>query len=304
MTYLAKRFLQAIITLWILVTVVFILGRTTGNPAQLILGDQATPQQILHVDQTLGLNRPLRVQYIDYIGQILHGNFGMSIEFSQSTTSLYFSSLPNTLALAGLALLIDIVGAIALGTLAARYRNKVPDKITRMLAVLGVSVPEFWLGLTLIQVFAVKLAWLPAGGMGSFSSYILPAFTLATFGLAAMTRLLRSSMIDVLESEFIKVCRADGATERSILLKHGLRNAAIPVLSFLGVQIALMMGGSVVVEDVFAWPGVGRLLYEGLQARDFPLVQAIAILTGALVILASLLTDIIYCMVDPRIRLQ
>jgi peptide/nickel transport system permease protein len=244
------------------------------------------------------------VQYIDYIGQILHGNFGMSIEFSQSTTSLYFSSLPNTLALAGLALLIDIVGAIALGTLAARYRNKVPDKITRMLAVLGVSVPEFWLGLTLIQVFAVKLAWLPAGGMGSFSSYILPAFTLATFGLAAMTRLLRSSMIDVLESEFIKVCRADGATERSILLKHGLRNAAIPVLSFLGVQIALMMGGSVVVEDVFAWPGVGRLLYEGLQARDFPLVQAIAILTGALVILASLLTDIIYCMVDPRIRLQ
>lgn len=302
--YVFQRALQALLTLFILVTLVFFIGRAVGDPAALLLGPEATPEQIANLTKRLGLDRSLWVQYFDFVGDILRGDLGKSIKFKVPALELYFDRLPLSIMLGVSAFSVALVFSIVLGVFAGAYRNRVPDRLARIAAVLGASVPNFWLALMLIQVFAVKLDWLPAARYENLVSLILPAITLAGFSLAGMTRLLRSSMVESLGSEYMTLNRAKGVSSSSIIWKHGLRNASIPLLTFAGMQFGQLVSGAIAVETVFALPGVGRLAYESLAYRDFPMVQAITLMSGAIVVLASLFVDIAYMVVDPRIRIQ
>lgn len=300
--YLLGRLLQAVVTLFILVTIVFFLGRATGNPAALILGSEATPQAVAQLTHQLGLDKPLYIQYWQYLGQLFHGNFGASIHFDQPALSIYFNRLPITLELSGTAFALSIVLAIILGVLAGSHRHQFIDRIASLIAVLGISIPNFWLGILLVEFFAVRLGWLPVAGFNSPSSLVLPAITLAGFGLAAMTRLLRSSIIDSLDSEYVLFARSKGIAEGTVIWKHALKNALLPLLTYAGMNFGILLSGSIVVETVFAFPGVGWLSYEALTYRDFPLIQTVAILSGTLVIIANFLTDLLYSVINPKVK--
>ncbi|MBM2825728.1 MAG: transporter permease [Dehalococcoidales bacterium] len=250
----------------------------------------------------LGLDRPYHIQFIEFIGGLLHGDFGKSIRFGRPTTELFWSRLPNTLRLSGLAILLSISMAIPLGVLAGANRGSPLDTWTRVFAVIGIAAPSFWVGLMLMDVFAVRLMWLPAARMGGLDHYILPAFSLAFATLAAGMRLLRSSTVDLMDSEFIKLARIKGLSTPVVLWKHALRNALIPYMTFVGMQMGVIFSGTIVIETVFAWPGVGRLAYEGIVFRDYPLVQTCAIMQSIFIVGLNLAVDIAYGYVDPRIR--
>ncbi len=301
--YIFKRFFQGLISLFILVLVVFILARVTGNPVDLLLPADATEADREYMIKQLGLDRPYPVQFYDFVTKAVRGDLGNSIRFDRSATGLFFERLPNSLRLSGVAFLIAVLIAIPLGVITGTNRDRPLDRIGSVVAVLGIAAPSFWVGLILMDIFAVRLGWLPASRMGGFDHYILPAFSLSFFVLAGMTRLLRSSMIDVLDSEFVKLARIKGLSRNIVIWKHCLRNCLIPVVTFMGMYIGLLLSGAIVIETVFAWPGVGRLAYEGIIFRDYPLVQAVVILKGAIIIGINLAVDIMYGYIDPRIRL-
>ena len=300
--YIFNRFLQGLLSLLILAVIVFILARASGNPVDLLLPPDASPADEQHMIERLGLDRSYLVQFYEYISSALRGDLGTSIRYERPASDLFMQRLPNSLSLIGVAFLICIVIAIPLGVIAATHRGTYIDKGARVIAVVGIAAPSFWVSLVLMQVFAVNLQILPAARMGGPDHYILPAFSLSFFILAGMARLLRSSMVEILDSEFVKVARIKGASETVVVWRHCLRNALIPVLTFAGMYIALLMGGAIVTETVFAWPGVGRLAYEGIQFRDYPLVQAVVLMKGTLVIAINFVVDILYSYVDPRIR--
>jgi peptide/nickel transport system permease protein len=300
--YIVRRFLQSILALLVLSMLVFCMSRLTGDPTLLMLPDDATQEDIAQLRRALGLDRPLPVQYWVFISNAVQGDFGRSIKGQMPVSDMIKERLPNSIKLAAVALGIAVLLAFPLGVLAAVYKGTALDTCANIVAVLGQSLPQFWVGIVLIQIFAVRLHWLPVAGVGSIFHYVLPAFTLGWFVVAGMMRLLRSSMLDVMGSEFVKLARIKGLPARTVIWKHALRNALIPVLTFGAIYLAILVTGAILVETVFAWPGVGQLIYQGIVFRDFPVVQAVVLLTAGIVITVNLLVDITYAYIDPRIR--
>ena len=300
---IVRRMLQGLVLLCLVATIVFFLGRLTGNPVDLMLPEDATAEDRAGLIRTLGLDGPLHEQFAIFIGKALQGDLGMSIRMRQPAVEAFFSRLPNTLALIPWALLLAMGVGIPLGVLAAINRGTILDRIAGTIAVLGVALPSFWLGILLIFVFSVELGWLPSGRMGGPEHYVLPVITLGAFLIAGFMRLVRSSMLEVMDSEFVKLARIKGLSEGVVIWKHCLRNALIPVLTLWGVFVGNLITGAIVTETVFAWPGIGRLTYEAVIYRDFPLLQAVIILKSILILGINLMVDILYAYVDPRIRL-
>ncbi|MGQ4807530.1 Glutathione transport system permease protein GsiC [Candidatus Entotheonellaceae bacterium PAL068K] len=302
--YILRRVLQAIVALLVLSVLIFSLVRLTGDPTLLLLPEDATEEDIILLQKALGLDRPLTVQYWRFISNAVLGDFGRSIKGQIPVGDLIKERLPHSVRLGAASLLVTLVIALPLGVLAAVNKGSVLDTVAQIVAVLGQSMPMFWVGIVLIQIFAVYLRLLPSGGTGSLSHYILPAFTLGWWLVAGIMRLLRSSLLEVLDGEFVKLARLKGLSEARVIWKHALRNALIPVVTFGGIYMAVLITAAILVETVFAWPGVGRLVYESIVFRDFPVVQAIVMMTAGFVIISSLVVDILYAYLDPRIRYQ
>lgn len=300
---IATRIAESLIALLLMSLVIFLLSRLTGDPIALLLGDGATEADRQALIANLGLDQPLPVQYFTFVGNALTGDFGHSLQAgAEPSLELVLQRLPASLSLAGLALLFTLIVGIIFGVFAAVTRNSPVDVVARLVALIGQSVPSFWLGIVLMYLFAVQLRWLPTSGYGDWQHYILPAATLGLFTLAAVTRLVRSSMLEALGSEYIKLARVKGLSEATVVWKHALANSLIPVITFMGTFFAVMITGAVVVETVFAWPGIGRLAYESILARDFPVVQTVVLVITALFIVANLLVDLLYILIDPRMR--
>jgi len=302
--FIARRLSQGVLLLFLVAAVVFVLGRLTGSPVDLMLPEDATAEDRARMIEALGLDGPLHTQFLTFIGNALQGDLGTSIRMRQPAVDVFLSRLPNTLAIIPWALLLAMVVGIPLGVLAALNRGNLIDRTAGTIAVLGIATPNFWLGIVLIFVFSVELGWLPSGRMGGPEHYILPVITLGTFLTAGFMRLARSSMLDVMESEFVKLARIKGLSETVVIWKHCLRNALIPLLTLWGVFVGNLITGAIVTETVFAWPGVGRLTYEAVIYRDFPLLQAVILMKSILILSINLLVDILYAYVDPRIRLS
>jgi len=300
--YIVRRVLQGVVVLFVLALVVFALARVTGNPADLLLAEDATAEDRAHLLKALGLDRPVHEQLVLFIRGALHGDLGQSIRYRKPAVEVFFDRLPNTLTLVPLALAAAIVVSIPLGLLAAVYRGTFIDRVCGTIAVLGIATPSFWLGIVLIYVFSIQLGWLPSARMGGPSHYVLPVITLAAFLVAGMMRLVRSSVLEVLESEFVKLARIKGLSQTVVIWKHCLRNALIPVVTLFGVFFALLVTGAIVTETVFAWPGVGRLTYEAVIFRDYPLLQAVILLKAIIVLGVNLAVDVLYAYLDPRVR--
>jgi len=300
--YIVHRFLQAIIMVLLVATIVFFLGRLTGNPVDLILPEDSTPEDRVAMIETLGLDRPIHEQFLIFARDALRGDLGTSVRFHEPATQLFFSRLPNTLYLSFPAMVIAVALAVPLGVISALWRGGIVDRVSGTIAVLGIATPNFWLGILLIFVFSVQLGWLPSGRMGGVANYVLPSITLGTFLVAGFMRLIRSSMLEILDSEFVKLARIKGLSETVVIWKHCLRNALIPVLTLWGVFMAGLVTGAIVTETVFAWPGIGRLTYEAVIYRDFPLLQAVIIMAAVMIVFINLVVDVLYAYVDPRIR--
>jgi peptide/nickel transport system permease protein len=300
--YIMMRFLQSLLALVILSVLIFLLARATGDPLMLILPMQASEEDYANARRILGLDKPLPVQYGMFIAKALRGDFGTSLRARKPVKELLLERLPNSVKLAGFSLLVSLAVAFPLGVVAAVKKGTGIDTAANVIAVLGQSLPAFWVGILLIELVAGRWQILPAGGTGGFSHYILPGFTLGWFVVAGMMRLLRSSMLDVLDSEFIKMARVKGVPERWVVWKHALRNALIPVVTFGAIYFAIIVTTAIVVETVFAWPGMGRLTYEAITSRDFPVIQAVVLTTAVIVIVVNLGVDILYAYLDPRIR--
>jgi peptide/nickel transport system permease protein len=295
--------LELIGTLLAMSIIVFLLGRMTGDPVSLLLSEYATPQDRAALTRELGLDQPLSKQYWVFVSRAVQGDFGRSVSGDrQPAAQLIGERLPASLKLAGLALLISLALGIPLGVLAAAKRGTAMDSAARIFALLGQSVPVFWLGLVLMYCFSVQLGWLPTSGYGDWRHYVLPSVSMALFTVAAVTRLVRVSMIDALSSEYIKLARIKGVSEFQVVWKHALRNSLIPVLTYMGAFFATMITGAVVIEAVFSWPGIGRLAYESIMSRDFPVMQAVVLVMTAVFMVANLAVDIAYVWLDPRIR--
>jgi len=283
--------------------IVFLLGRATGDPVSLLLSEYATEQDRVDLTRELGLDQSLGKQYWVFVSRAVQGDLGRSVTGDrQPAIQLISERLPASLKLAGLALLISLSLGIPLGVLAAVKRGTAIDTAARSFALIGQSVPIFWLGIVLMYFFSVQLGWLPTSGYGDWRYFVLPSVSMALFTVAAVTRLVRVSMIDALSSEYIKLARIKGVSETMVVWKHALRNSLIPVLTYMGAFFATMITGAVVIETVFSWPGIGRLAYESIMSRDFPVMQAVVLTMTTIFMLANLAVDIAYVWLDPRIR--
>ena len=301
--YIVIRFLQGVLALWLVTMIVFAICRGTGDPAGVFLGIDAREEQREEARERWGLNKPIVVQYGIFIGNALQGDLGASLKFPEyGAGGAVMSRLPATLQLAGVSLLLAVVIGIPLGVLSAVKRDTIFDSSSKIIALLGQSVPNFWLGLMMMWVFAVHLGWLPTSGQGGWKYFVMPAITLGSFQIAAITRLVRSSMLETLDSEYVKLARIKGISERKVIWKHCLRNAALTPLTYFGVIAAITLTGSVTTETVFSWPGTGLLAYQSVIARDFGLIQALVLVFSALFILSSFFVDVLYAYLDPRIR--
>lgn len=299
----AGRLIEALAALVLMSLVIFLLSRVTGDPVALLLSDSATEEDRVALIAELGLDRPMWRQYLSFLVNALQGDFGQSVTAGrEDALHVVLSRLPASLSLAGVALAFTVAIGIVLGVVAAVTRGTPFDVATRLVALIGQSVPSFWLGIVLIYLFAVKLGWLPTSGLGGWRYYVLPALTLGLFTLAAVTRLVRASMLDALASDYVKLARIKGVPEATVVLRHALGNSLIPVVTFMGTFFATMITGAVVVETVFAWPGIGRLAYESILSRDFPVIQAVVLVITAFFILANFVVDMLYLAIDPRMR--
>jgi peptide/nickel transport system permease protein len=300
--FVLRRLAQSVVLLFVLALIIFALARVSGNPADLLLREDATQEDRAHFLHALGLDRPVHEQLYLFLAGLLRGDLGESIRYRKPAAEVFFERLPNTLQLLPLAMVGALVIAIPLGVLAAVYRGTIVDRVSGAIAVLGIATPSFWLGIVLIYVFSIKLGLLPSSRMGGPSHYVLPAITLGLFLVAGMMRLVRSSLLEVMGSEFVKLARLKGLSQTVVIWKHCLRNALIPVTTLFGVYFALLITGAIVTETVFAWPGVGRLTYEAVIFRDYPLLQAVILLKAIIVLGVNLGVDILYAYLDPRVR--
>lgn len=303
--YILKRLVMLVPV--ILVTsflIYWAMSLTGGDPALVIAGDKATPEQVEQIREELGLNDPFLVRYFNYMKGMLTGDMGESYITHKDVFKTFMERLPNTLMLGGAAVLIAVLVSLPLGIYTALHQNTWKDTAGMIFALFGTSMPNFWLGLMLILIFSVKLGWLPTGGKSGFSSLILPAVTVG-FGLAALiTRTTRSSMLDVLRQDYMTTARAKGCSERRVIFVHGLKNALIPIITAIGLQMSLVITGSVLAETVFSWPGIGRLVYDSIGKRDTPMVTGSIIMCSILMCIINLIVDLIYAFFDPRIKAQ
>ena len=303
--YIARRVFHSLLAILAMSLIVFSLARVSGNPLDVMLPLEATAEDYERVSRHWGLDRPLATQYVIFLGKALQGDFGNSWKWhGHSAMGLVWQRLPATLQLAGVSLLISVVLALPIGVLAAVMKGTPWDTGAKVIALLGQSLPAFWLGIVLMWIFAVHLGWFPTSGKGSLAHMVLPAITLGWFQVAALMRLVRSSMLEVLDSEFVKLTRIKGLAEWKVVWKHCLRNAAIAPLTFFAIIAGVLMTGAVVTESVFSWPGTGLLVVDAVRARDFQVVQAVVIVFAGIFILTNLLVDILYAYLDPRIRYQ
>jgi peptide/nickel transport system permease protein len=301
--FVVSRLLQSLVALAILSVVVFALARATGDPLQLVLPMSATPEDYAEARRYLGLDRPYVEQYLSFVRRAVTGDFGMSIRARRPVAELLQERLPNSIRLAAFAMAITLTIAFPLGVIAAVRKGTGVDRMAQVIAVLGQSLPTFWVSIVLVEVVAGRLQWLPAGGNeAGFASYVLPGFTLGWFVVAGMMRLLRSGMLEVLDSEYVKLARVKGMLEPRVVWIHALKNALIPVVTFAGIYFSILVTTAIVVETVFAWPGLGRLAYEGISSRDYPVIQAVVLTTAVIVAIVNLSVDCLYAVIDPRIR--
>jgi ABC-type dipeptide/oligopeptide/nickel transport system permease component len=296
------RLLQTLITLIVISIVVFALVRASGDPVMLMAPPMATLEDLAAIRHHLGLDKSLPEQYWIFLKNLSHGDLGESIHNRQAVSKLIGERLPNTLTLGLSAIVLGIFVSLILGVTAACKFGTWMDSGVKLLAILGQALPSFWLAIVAIAIFAVWLGWLPPSGMGGPDHYVLPVLTLSFFMLPILTRLIRSGMLEVLDSEYVKLARIKGLSERIVVWKHALRNAIIPLLTAAGITFGTIVTGAVVIETVFAWPGIGRLMADSVIGRDFPVVQALVLLVAVVVLMVNLLVDIAYAWVDPRIR--
>ncbi len=297
-----QRIVRAVLTLWLVVSVVFFILHFSGDPVALLLSDTATPAQIEALRAQLGLDQPLPVQYAKYLGSLVRGDFGNSLRQRQPAMHLVLARFPATLQLAAAAFLLAAVVGLGMGILAAVYRGRVWDRVAMVFTSIIQSGPPFFIGILLILIFSVRLGWLPSSGRGSFKQLILPAITLSGFTMASLTRLSRSALLDVFRNDYIRTARAKGLRESSILTRHALRNAALPLITVAGLELGGLLTGAVITETVFAWPGIGRLAVNSVGTRDYPVVQAAVLFIAAIFVLINFLIDCSYAMIDPRVR--
>jgi peptide/nickel transport system permease protein len=300
--FLIRRVLQGMVSIVGASMVIFIVSRLSGDPILIMLPNDAPAELIEQTRRNLGLDKSLWMQYLIFAGQALSGDFGMSYRWQMPAIDLVMERLPATIQLAVVALGFSVALAVPFGVLSAVHRGSWLDTFGKGFAMLGQAMPGFWVGLLLILAFSIHLGWLPAFGHGSLAHVIMPAIALGWYPVAAQTRIIRSAMLDVLDGDYIRMGRAIGAPERALIWKYAFRNAAIPLVTMLGVYFAAMLGGAFVVEVIFAWPGVGRTVVEAVFARDFPVVQAGVLLTSILFVTSNLLVDLSYGLIDPRIR--
>lgn len=301
--YLIQRFLASLVTLIGVATIVFLLLRLLpGDPARIVAGLLATQEEVERIRVQLGLDKPLPVQYVIFLTNLLKGDLGISARTNQPVLNEIMARLPATLKLAVVSTAIASVVGILAGVVAATRRYSVFDYIASFGTLIGISMPVYWLGLLLIIVFAIKLHLLPAAGADKPTSIILPSLTLASFSVALVARMTRASMLEVLNQDYIRTARAKGLAERVVVFRHALKNAFIPVLTVIGLQFGALLGGAVLTESVFGWPGIGLLLVDSIFARDYPVVQGTVLIFSFMFILVNLVVDILYAYIDPRIR--
>jgi peptide/nickel transport system permease protein len=300
--FILFRLLQAGVTLLALSAGVFFAVNITGDVVSFLTNPQDTQEERAAMRERLGLDRPVYVQYAKFLGKMVQGDFGDSPTWGRPARSLLMERLPNTLKLAGAGFVLTLIIGIPLGIISAVNRRGLVDRVVTPLAIIGMAAPQFWVGIMLILLFGAILGWLPTFGMGGPTHFILPAFSLSLFLIAGMVRLTRSSMLEVLDSEYIKFARVKGLAEWAVIWKHALKNAVIPVMTFAGISLGGLLNGSIVVEVVFAWPGMGRLMLTAVTQRDFTVVEATVLTSGGLYIMMATIVDILYAYVDPRIR--
>ena len=302
--FIVKRLGLALVSLFLLSLTIFLLIRITGDPAVLLAEPGASQADLDAIRMQFGLDRPLWIQYVSFITHLVRGDFGQSFYYRTDVFELYLQRLPASLLLASAAMTFSLLVGIPTGIIAAVRVNQWWDSAGKLFALLGLSMPSFWVGLIMILFFSVYLGWLPSSGSGTVLHLVMPAIALGWVFAATHMRLTRSSMLEVLGSEYVKLARLKGLPEALVIAKHALKNALIPVLTLAGINLVIMVNVAVVVETVFAWPGVGRLLYEGIAFRDFPVVQATVLLGGVMIVVVNLLVDILYAVIDPRIRYE
>jgi ABC-type dipeptide/oligopeptide/nickel transport system permease component len=302
--YLQQRVALMVPTILLTSIVVFLmLHLIPGDPASIYVGEnQATPERLAQIRKDMGLDRPIYVQYGDFIWNALHGNLGRSLQTNRPVIEEVRNRLPNTFKLAGVAMAIAIVLGVGLGMISALRRNSWVDTLSMMIALLGVSIPVFWLGLLLIMFFSVRLQWFPATSQPGIKGLVLPALSLALLSSATIARLVRSSMLDVLRHEYLITARAKGLHARTVIFRHALRNALIPVITVMGLQFGSLLSGAVITETVFARPGLGKLVVDSIQNKDFPVVQGVILVLATSYVVINLLVDLSYALIDPRIR--
>lgn len=303
-SYLVRRAFRALVVIVGVSFISFAVLFLSGDPTDTLVGDDWTIEEVQKLRVDMGLDRPWIVQYLTYVSRAVRGDFGESLRYRQPVFELIMERVPATLELALLALLISVVVALPIGIMSATMRGTAYDYGGMVFALFGQAMPVFWLGLMLILIFGVQLGWLPVSGRGGIERLILPAITLATYPLARNTRVIRSSMLDVLGHDYVRTARAKGLSERVIVYVHALRNSLIPVVTIIGLEFGRLLGGAVIVETIFAWPGIGRLMIQAVYAKDFPLVQASVTITALIFVSLNFFVDFIYSYLDPRVRLQ
>jgi peptide/nickel transport system permease protein len=301
-TYIIKRLVQVVPVLLGITIVAFVLVRLTGDPATIMLPPETPAETVAQFRQEFGLDQPIHIQYLRFVGDALRGDFGKSIRYKEPVGALFVERLPATLELALGAMAIAIFIGIPVGVLSAVKRNSWIDTITRFIALFGQAVPSFYLGLMLIMIMAVQFRLLPTGGRGSAAQLVLPAITLGVHLMALTARFSRGAVLDVLRQDYVRTGRAKGLDERLLLSRHIMKNAMIPIVTVIGLQVGAMFSGAVVTETVFGWPGIGRLMVQAISTRDFPIVQATVMIVAVIFVVVNLLVDLTYAWLDPRIK--
>jgi peptide/nickel transport system permease protein len=302
-SFLLRRLAEMALALLVMSLIVSLLARALGDPVNLLLSEFATEADREALTRELGLDRALPVQYMTFLLDTLRGDLGNSVMGArQPVLDMILDRLPASLWLATVALVVSVVMGLPLGVAAAVRRGTWVDAAVRLVALIGQAVPIFWLGIVLMFVFGVQLGWVPTSGYGSARHFVLPATTMGLFTLAAVARLTRVSMLEALDSEYVRLARIKGLAEKAVIFKHALSNSLVPVLAYMGAFFATMITGAVVIETVFGWPGIGRLAYEAILARDYPLLQGVVLVTTALFMVANMLVDVAHAWIDPRVR--
>lgn len=303
--YIVNRVLSGIIVIFGISVFTFMLIHfIPGDPVKIMLGQNATPEAIEQLNETLGLDKPLFVQYTTYMANVVQGDFGTSLKTRRPVLTEILDRFPETVKLASAGILIAVLIGITLGILAARFKNTFIDTMVMTLATLGVSIPGFWLAILLVMVFSVKLAWFPIANGTGIRDLVLPAVTIGVLASTMISRVTRNGMVETLSNDYIRTARAKGLDERIILFRHALRNVLIPVVTLVGLQMAALLGGTVIIEQVFNWPGIGTLAIGAISSRDFPLIQGTVLFMGVIYVTINILVDIIYGLIDPRIEVS